>query len=147
MLTTDLALGIDPDCEPIFARTPALEEDFAETWYELVLGDMGPVDRCIGDNVLPAQEWQDPLPATLQNLPDYSPIQDKIVSMLAHDPSNTAKFAQLGKSCFSTFCETDYRGGCNGARISFEPEIDWPENLGAADALAALELVERDILR
>src|SRR5271166_6698709 len=67
MLTTDLALRMDPIYEPIsrrFYQNPdQLAEAFGEAWYKLVHRDMGPYSRFLGPEV-PAEPrlWQDPVP-------------------------------------------------------------------------------------
>ena len=67
MLTTDLALRLDPEYEKISRRFHAdLDEfrlAFAKAWYKLLHRDMGPIDRYLGPLVAEPQLWQDPLPA------------------------------------------------------------------------------------
>ena len=52
MLTTDIALKVDPVYRPIakrFQENPGeLAKVFAETWYKLLHRDMGPVTRFLG---------------------------------------------------------------------------------------------------
>ena len=68
MLTTDLALRMDPIYEPIsrrFLREPEEFADaFAKAWFKLTHRDMGPITRYLGP-LVPAepQLWQDPVPA------------------------------------------------------------------------------------
>ena len=68
MLTTDLALRMDPIYEPIsrrFHENPQeLADAFAKAWFKLTHRDMGPIARYLGPEV-PAepQLWQDPVPA------------------------------------------------------------------------------------
>ncbi len=67
MLTTDLALRLDPIYEPISRRfkdnPDELADAFARAWFKLTHRDMGPVVRYLGPEV-PSEEllWQDPLP-------------------------------------------------------------------------------------
>ena len=67
MLTTDLALRLDPVYEPISRRfkdnPDELADAFARAWFKLTHRDMGPVARYLGPEV-PSEEllWQDPLP-------------------------------------------------------------------------------------
>nr|BFE70754.1 hypothetical protein GCM10020092_040550 [Actinoplanes digitatis] len=55
MLTTDLALRLDPVYEPIsrrFHENPAEFADaFARAWYKLTHRDMGPIARYLGPEV------------------------------------------------------------------------------------------------
>ena len=68
MLTTDLALRMDPVYEKIsrrFYENPDQFADaFARAWYKLTHRDMGPVVRYLGP-LVPKEEliWQDPIPA------------------------------------------------------------------------------------
>ena len=67
MLTTDLALRLDPAYEKISRRFYENPDEFADAfaraWFKLTHRDMGPVVRYLGPEV-PAEEllWQDPLP-------------------------------------------------------------------------------------
>ena len=68
MLTTDLALRMDPIYEPISRRFHENPEEFADAfakaWFKLTHRDMGPISRYLGP-LVPAepQLWQDPVPA------------------------------------------------------------------------------------
>ena len=67
MLTTDLALRIDPEYEKISRRFHENPDEFADAfaraWFKLTHRDMGPKARYLGPEV-PAEDliWQDPLP-------------------------------------------------------------------------------------
>ena len=67
MLTTDLALRMDPVYGPISKRfhehPDELATAFAKAWYKLLHRDMGPLSRYLGPWVAEPQLWQDPLPA------------------------------------------------------------------------------------
>ena len=146
MLTTDLAMARDEAYAPISqlyaSDLDALSEDFAHAWYRLTTADMGPWERCIGDNVPEPQWWQYPLPAAPDTKPDYIGPRSMIQGMIDSDANNIAAFSNLAYNCASTFRETDYKGGCNGARIRFAPQIEWESNTGAAEALETLESVK-----
>ena len=68
MLTTDLALRLDPAYEKISRRFLEHPEQFADAfaraWFKLTHRDMGPRARYLGPEV-PEEElvWQDPIPA------------------------------------------------------------------------------------
>jgi len=148
MLTSDLALAVDPTYQAIsmeyYNNVTKLEEDFAKAWYKLTTADMGPSERCIGDNVPEPQPFQGDLPTAPATLPDFVPIRSRIESLLEEDSSNTAAFIDLAYKCASTFRITDYHGGCNGARIRFPPESEWPENEGTQDAIKKLEPIKEE---
>lgn len=128
MLTADLALARDSKYEPIskeFASDQeALDEQFKHAWYKLTTADMGPASRCLGDDVPPAQAFQQPLPSGTSSLPDFVPIRTKIQD--EEKESNSAAFANLAYRCAYTFRQTDYKGGCNGAHICFPPRSRLP---------------------
>jgi catalase-peroxidase len=58
--------------------------------------------------------------------------------------SNYKAFVNLAYQCYSMFQMTNYKGGCNGARICFSPESEWEVNVeaGTANALAILQPVK-----
>ena len=68
MLTTDLALRMDPAYEKISRRFHENPEEFADAfaraWFKLTHRDMGPKARYLGPEV-PSEDllWQDPMPA------------------------------------------------------------------------------------
>src|SRR5580692_4127491 len=88
MLTTDLALRVDPAYEKIsrrFLEQPQqFAEAFARAWFKLTHRDMGPRARYLGPEV-PKEEliWQDPIPAVNHELvaeQDVAALKTKILS-------------------------------------------------------------------
>ena len=87
MLTTDLALKLDPIYGPIakrFHENPdQLADAFAKAWYKLLHRDMGPVSRYLGPWVPEPQLWQDPVPAVDHDLigdADIAALKGKILA-------------------------------------------------------------------
>src|SRR5947199_4255367 len=119
MLTTDLALRLDPIYEPIsrrFYENPdQLAEAFAKAWYKLLHRDMGPVDRYLGPWVPEPQLWQDPVPAVEGPLLS----DDDVAALKATVLGSGLSISQLVSTAWAsaaTFRSTDKRGGANGAR-------------------------------
>ncbi len=149
MLTTDLALRIDPIYAPIAQRFHEHPDElalaFAKAWYKLTHRDMGPVSRLLGPEVPEAQLWQDPVPPVdheLIDADDVSALKATILgSSLSVDQLVSAAWASA-----STFRTTDKRGGANGARIRLAPQKDWEANEPAqlAVVLEKLEGIRRD---
>ena len=147
MLTTDLALRMDPLYEPIsrrFYNNPdQLQKAFAEAWYKLTHRDMGPPTRFLGAEV-PAEPriWQDPVPAVDHPLVNEADIAALKAQILASGLSIGRLVATAWASA-STFRGSDKRGGANGARIRLAPQKDWavnePDQL--AVALGRLEAI------
>ncbi|HEY5344456.1 MAG TPA: catalase/peroxidase HPI [Solirubrobacteraceae bacterium] len=149
MLTTDLALKVDPIYGPIakrFYENPdQLADAFARAWYKLLHRDMGPVARYLGPWIPAEQPWQDPVPAVDHELigdGDVAVLKEKI---LASGLSISRLIATAWASAAS-FRGTDKRGGSNGARIRLAPQKDWEANEPGelASALATLEQIQKD---
>ena len=149
MLTTDLALKLDPIYGPIskrFHENPdQLADAFAKAWYKLLHRDMGPVSRYLGPWVPEPQLWQDPVPAVDHDLIGESDIAALKSKILASGLSISRLVATAWASAAS-FRGTDKRGGANGARIRLAPQKDWEVNEPAelAKVLQTLEQIQQD---
>ncbi|MDQ6960235.1 MAG: catalase/peroxidase HPI [Mariprofundaceae bacterium] len=150
MLTTDLALRMDPIYGPISKRFHENPDEFADTfaraWFKLTHRDMGPRSRYLGAEV-PEEEliWQDPIPAV-----DCDLINDEDVATLkANILASGLSIAELMSTAWasaSTFRNSDKRGGANGARIRLAPQKDWEVNQPAqlAKVLQALKAIQKE---
>ena len=149
MLTTDLALRVDPAYEAVSRRfhadQDAFAHAFAEAWYKLTHRDMGPLSRLLGADV-PAEPriWQDPLPAVDHPLIDAADIAALKQQILASGIS-VARLVTTAWASASTFRASDKRGGANGARIRLAPQKDWAVNEPAelARVIGTLEAIQR----
>jgi len=149
MLTTDLALRLDPIYAPItkrFHENPdQLADAFAKAWYKLLHRDMGPVTRYLGPWVPEPQLWQDPVPEV-----DHELIGDEDVAALKGKILDSGlSISQLVATAWAsaaTYRHTDKRGGANGGRIRLAPQKDWEVNDPAALAkvLQTLEGLQQD---
>jgi catalase-peroxidase len=150
MLTSDLALRLDPNYAPIakrFHENPdQLADAFARAWFKLTHRDMGSIHRYLGP-LVPSETliWQDPVPAVDHVLIDAADIAALKARVLGAGLSVTQLVAAAWASA-STFRGSDKRGGANGARIRLAPQRDWAVNQPAelAMVLAALETVQAE---
>ena len=148
MLTTDLALRMDPIYGPISKRfhdnPDELADAFAKAWYKLLHRDMGPVSRFLGPWVPEAQLWQDPVPAPAAQLVGDDQIAD-LKSRLLGSGLSIPELVRTAWASASSFRGTDKRGGANGARIRLAPQRDWEVNDPSelAKVLRTLEDVQR----
>ena len=150
MLTTDLALKMDPIYEPIARRfhehPDQLADAFAKAWFKLTHRDMGPVSRYLGPLVPPERQlFQDPVPEVDHELvgdADVAALKDKILA----SGLSISRLVSTAWASAASFRGTDKRGGANGARIRLAPQRDWEANEPAelAKALQALEKVQQD---
>jgi catalase-peroxidase len=149
MLTTDLALRLDPIYEPIckrFYENPdQLADAFAKAWYKLLHRDMGPLSRYLGPWVPEAQLWQDPTPAIDHDLIGDADVAALKETVLASGLS-ISRLVCTAWAAAASFRGTDMRGGANGARIRLAPQKDWEANEPAelAPALRTLEQIQQD---
>ena len=136
MLTTDLALKMDPIYAPISKRFHENPDEFADAfaraWYKLTHRDMGPRSRYLGP-LVPDEEllWQDPVPAVDHELIDEQDIADLKGRFLASGLS-ISQLVSTAWASAATFRGSDKRGGANGARIRLAPQKDWEVNQPAS---------------
>ncbi|HEX2381366.1 MAG TPA: catalase/peroxidase HPI, partial [Acidimicrobiales bacterium] len=149
MLTTDLALKLDPIYGPIskrFHENPdQLADAFAKAWYKLLHRDMGPVSRYLGPWVPEPQLWQDPVPAVDHDLvgeADIATLKDKVLD----SGLSISQLVSTAWASAASFRGTDKRGGANGARIRLAPQKDWEANDPAetAKVLQTLGQIQQD---
>jgi catalase-peroxidase len=150
MLTTDLAMILDPAYAPIskrFYENPDQFADaFARAWFKLTHRDMGPRARYVGPEV-PAEVliWQDPIPAVNYALIDATDIEALKAKVLASGLTVSELVAAAWASA-STFRGSDKRGGANGGRIRLAPQKYWAVNNPAqlSKVLDTLEAIQKE---
>ena len=150
MLTTDLALRVDPAYEKIsrrFHENPDQFADaFARAWFKLTHRDMGPIMRYLGP-LVPKEHlsWQDLIPAV-----DHPPIREPDIAALKAKVLaaglSVSELVSTAWASASTFRGSDKRGGANGARIRLAPQKDWDVNQPAqlAKVLQKLEAMQKE---
>ena len=150
MLTTDLALRLDPIYAPISKRFHENPDEFADAfaraWYKLTHRDMGPLTRYLGP-LVPAepQLWQDPVPDVTHELigeQDIAALKGKILE----SGLSISQLVSTAWASAATFRGSDKRGGANGARIRLAPQKNWEANqpIQLASVLEILESIQSD---
>ena len=153
MLTTDLALRMDPIYAPISRRFHENPDEFADAfaraWFKLTHRDMGPVSRYLGPEV-PGEQllWQDPVPAVdheLIDAEDAAALKGRILD----SGLTVSELVSTAWASASTFRGSDKRGGANGARVRLAPQKDWAANQPGqlAKVLGVLEGIQGDFNR
>jgi catalase-peroxidase len=150
MLTTDLALRLDPAYEKISRRfyehPDQLADAFARAWFKLTHRDMGPIVRYLGP-LVPKETlpWQDPIPAVNHPLIGEQDIAALKAKILASGLS-VSQLVSTAWASASTFRGSDKRGGANGARIRLAPQKGWEVNQPAelAKVLQKLEAIQKE---
>ncbi len=149
MLTTDLALRVDPVYEQISRRFLEHPDEFADAfaraWFKLTHRDMGPIQRYLGP-LVPQETliWQDRVPAVDHELV----TTEDVAALKATILGSGLTLSQLVSTAWasaSTFRGSDKRGGANGARIRLAPQREWevndPDTL--ATVLSTLEGIQQ----
>jgi catalase-peroxidase len=148
MLTTDLALRMDPAYEKISRRflehPDQFADAFARAWFKLTHRDMGPKVRYLGPEV-PAEDliWQDPVPkGTPLGDADVASLKQKVLA----SGLSVSELVSAAWASASTFRGSDKRGGANGARVRLSPQKDWEANNPAQlqKVLGKLEAIQKD---
>ncbi|WP_460818144.1 catalase/peroxidase HPI [Nocardioides korecus] len=150
MLTTDVALKVDPVYDEIGRRFLANPDQFADAfaraWFKLTHRDMGPIQRYLGAEV-PSEEllWQDRVPALDHELVDDADVA-ALKTKVLESGLPVSRLVATAWASASTFRSSDKRGGANGARLRLEPQNGWevnePDEL--ARALSVLEGIQAD---
>src|ERR1700704_615940 len=149
MLTTDLALRLDPAYEKISRRfhdhPDQFADAFARAWFKLTPRDMGPIVRYLGP-LVPKETlpWQDPIPAVNHPLIGEQDIAALKAKILASGLSVSELVSAAWASAWP--CRgSAKRGGADGARVRLTPQKDWEVNQPAqlAKVLAKLEAVQK----
>ncbi|MFE0405588.1 catalase/peroxidase HPI [Streptomyces nigra] len=149
MLTTDLALKLDPVYGPISKRFHENPEEFAlafaKAWFKLLHRDMGPRSRYLGPWIPEPQLWQDPVPDVDHNLVGDADIAGLKRTILDSGLS-VSQLVITAWASAASFRGTDKRGGANGARIRLAPQKDWELNNlpEVTETLRALERIQQD---
>ena len=152
MLTTDLALRVDPIYGPIAKRfhehPDQLADAYAKAWFKLLHRDMGPRSRYLGPWVPEPQLWQDPVPPVDHELIGEQEVAALKRAILAAGLSIPELVATAWNAAAS-FRGTDKRGGANGGRIRLAPQKDWEANEPPqlAKVLQALAGIQQDFNR
>lgn len=132
MLTTDIALKVDPEYSKIVRRFHDNPDEFAEAfaraWFKLTHRDLGPRSRYLGPEV-PEEEfiWQDPIPAVDHELIDEADAE-ALKAKILDSGLSIRELVSTAWASASTFRGSDKRGGANGARIRLAPQKDWEVN-------------------
>jgi catalase-peroxidase len=132
MLTTDIALRVDPEFEKVSRRFLENSEEFADAfaraWYKLTHRDMGPKTRYLGPEV-PEETliWQDPIPEVDYELINEADIAD-LKSKILDSGLTVSQLVSTAWASASTFRGSDLRGGANGARVRLLPQKYWEVN-------------------
>jgi catalase-peroxidase len=150
MLTTDLALRMDPAYEKISRRfyehPDQFADAFARAWFKLTHRDMGPKIRYLG-HLVPKETliWQDPIPTADHPVVDEADIAALKTKILGAGLS-VPQLVSAAWASASTFRGSDKRGGGNGARIRLDPQKNWEVNNPAElkATLQKLEAIQKD---
>lgn len=144
MLTTDIALRVDPAYEKISRRFYENPDEFADAfaraWFKLTHRDMGPIERYLGPEV-PKEVliWQDPVPAVTHELINDEDIAALKSTVLASGLT-VSQLVSTAWASASTYRDSDKRGGTNGARVRLAPQKDWAVNNPAQLAMVLQKL-------
>jgi catalase-peroxidase len=150
MLTTDIALRMDPAYEKIsrnFLENPEVyAKAFAKAWFKLTHRDMGPSSTYLGPEVPKEQLiWQDPIPALnheVINAADIAALKMKLLN----SGLSISELVSTAWASASTYRHSDRRGGANGARVRLLPQRNWEVNnpKQLEKVLAVLEKIQKE---
>ena len=132
MLTTDLALKLDPGYRKVttrFLNNPKeFEEAFAKAWFKLTHRDLGPKTRYLGSDFADIDFiWQDPIPTVNHRLISNRDVA-KLKNMIRKSSLTVSDRVKTAWAAAASYRGADMRGGINGARLQLAPQKDWEVN-------------------
>lgn len=143
MLHTDLALIYDESYRKIvanYSQDPEYyEEMFQHSWEKLVNRDLG--NKPCKDDPVPVPEEIKHYDANL-----WASVKSDVQQIWDEDTEDAPQFVRLAWQCAGTYRFTDHRGGCDGGRIRFNPEKNWPANAGLQATLNLLKPIYQKYL-
>ena len=145
MLTSDIALKVDPAYELISKHFHENPDDFADAfaraWFKLTHRDMGPKERYLGPEV-PAEEllWQDPIPTVTNELINEHDIVT-LKGTILNTGLSVSELVSTAWASASTYRNSDKRGGTNGGRLRLSPQKYWQVN-NPSELATVLEKLE-----
>ncbi|WP_230481582.1 catalase/peroxidase HPI [Sphingomonas sp. Leaf21] len=143
MMTSDIALKVDPAYRPICERFlndfDYFTEQFSKAWYKLTHRDMGPRERYVGPEVTiePDLLWQDPIPVRDHPLIDTADMT-RLKQRILDSGLSVSDLVFTAFSAAVTYRDSDKRGGANGARLALAPQKDWAVNRRTVPVVATL---------
>ena len=150
MLTTDVALRVDPVYEQISRRFLEHPDEFADAfaraWFKLTHRDMGPLaalPRAAGPAGGAAVAGPGP---RCHHEPVDADDMAALKSRLLASSLTVSQLVSTAWASASTFRGSDKRGGANGARLRLDPQRGWEVNDpdGLATVLRTLEAVQQE---
>jgi len=166
LLPTDVSLMHDPMyaeyARKFAANFSYLTKVFQGAWYKLTTRDAGPITRCLNVSIggrysLTEADFYHTLPPAPATQPSWDAVKNAFRSLMfgaaapaGYTPDQVrgqnywgAAFQHVAFQCAQTVRVTDHLGGCNGARIRFSPQSNWPENNGNAAVYALIAQVQQ----
>lgn len=99
------------------------------------------LEKFEGDGGVPEEGFgavKEDIMKTLTESQDFFPADFEA----PHGPNYGGLMIRLAWHCSGSYRASDGRGGCDGARIRFDPELDWEDNANLDKALKILEPIK-----
>ena len=96
-----------------------------------------------GDGGIPRGGYQAVLDDLLELMTDSMDFWPADFADTPHGPHYGGLFIRLAWHCSGSYRQTDGRGGCDGGRIRFDPELNWADNANLDMALRLLKPIKK----
>ena len=99
-------------------------------------------DGTVGDHGVPEGGYQAVMDDLERLMTDSQEFWPGDFDGTPNGPHYGGLFIRLAWHCSGSYRQSDGRGGCDGGRIRFDPEINWPDNGNLNMALKLLEPIK-----